>query len=90
MSTSKAVPGPQRRRFGIFVLDLATGELWKKNTRLPLRGQPIQLLAVLLERPGQLVSRAELQERLWASDTFVDFDRGLNTSVNRLREALGD
>jgi DNA-binding winged helix-turn-helix (wHTH) protein len=64
--------------------------MWKKDARLSLRGQPIQLLAVLLERPGEVVTRAELQQRLWSSGTFVDFDRGLNTSVNRLRDALGD
>jgi cholera toxin transcriptional activator len=57
---------------------------------LTLQDQPFQVLALLLEHPGQLVSRDELRKRLWPSDTFVDFDRGLNKAVNRLREALGD
>ena len=77
-------------RFGAFEVVLAAGELRKNGVRLKLQEQPFQVLAALLEKPGELVSRAELKERLWSSDTFVDFDRGLNTAVNKIRETLGD
>ena len=77
-------------RFGVFELDLAAGQLRKNGVRIKLQEQPFQVLAALLEKPGELVSRDELKERLWAGDTFVDFDRGLNTAVNKIREVLGD
>ena len=77
-------------RFGAFEADLAAGELRKSGVRLKLQEQPFQVLAALLERPGEIVTREELKERLWSGDTFVDFDRGLNTAVNKIREALGD
>jgi TolB-like protein/DNA-binding winged helix-turn-helix (wHTH) protein/Flp pilus assembly protein TadD len=77
-------------RFGVFQLDLASGELYKHGIRLKLQDQPIQVLTVLLERPGQVVSREELRQRLWGDDTFVDFDHSLNISINKLRDALGD
>ena len=77
-------------RFGGYEADLQAGELRKHGLRIRLPDQPFQLLTILLERPGELVSREELQRRLWASDTFVDFDRGLNKAMNRLRETLGD
>jgi cholera toxin transcriptional activator len=78
-------------RFGIFELDAESGELWKEGRPLPpLRDQALQILKMLLERPRELVTRAELRHGLWASDTFVDFDHGLNTSINQLRSALGD
>lgn len=77
-------------RFGVFEADEHTGELRKQGRRLPLQGQPLQVLLVLLERPGELVSRAELHQRLWPEGTFVDFDHGLNTAINKIREALGD
>ena len=77
-------------RFGVFEADEHTGELCKQGRRLPLQGQPLQVLLVLLERPGELVSRAELHQRLWPEGTFVDFDHGLNTAINKIREALGD
>lgn len=77
-------------RFGVFELDLTAGELRKNGVKQRLQGQPFQVLALLLERPGEVVSRDELQQRLWASDTFVDFDHSLNTAVNKVREALGD
>src|SRR5215471_13213704 len=76
--------------FGAFQLDLQSGELSKKGTRVNLQQQPQQLLAVLLEHPGELVSREELRRRLWPDDTFVDFERGLNAAVKRLRDTLGD
>jgi Tol biopolymer transport system component/DNA-binding winged helix-turn-helix (wHTH) protein len=84
------VPNPQVVRFGTFEVDLRLGELRKNGVRLKLTGQPFQILVILLEHPGDLVTREQLQRRLWPSDTFVDFDRGLNAAINRVREALGD
>jgi cholera toxin transcriptional activator len=77
-------------RFGIFELDLAAGELRKNGAKLRLQEQPLQVLALLLERAGDVVTRDELRQKLWPADTFVDFDHSLNTAVNKLREALGD
>lgn len=77
-------------RFGVFELDSQTGELRKRGVKLKLQGKPLQILTALLEQPGQIVTRDELQRRLWPSDVFVDFDSGLNTAANRLRIALGD
>ena len=77
-------------RFGVFELDLSAGELRKSGVRMRLQGQPFQVLAMLLERAGQVVTREEMQQKLWASDTFVDFDHSLNTAINKVREALGD
>jgi DNA-binding winged helix-turn-helix (wHTH) protein/Tol biopolymer transport system component len=77
-------------RFGPFELDQQTGELWKHGTKVKLQGKPCQILIALLEQPGEPVSREALQQRLWSGDTFVDFERGLNTAANRLRLALGD
>ena len=79
-----------RARFGSFEVDLYTHELWKFGTRLKLVGQPFEILAVLLSKPGELVTREELRARLWPADTFVDFNHGLNAAVNKLREALND
>ena len=77
-------------RFGVFELDGSTGELRKNGVKLRLQGQPLQVLSVLLEHAGEVVTREELRQSLWASDTFVDFDHGLNTAINRVREVLGD
>lgn len=77
-------------RFGPFELDEATGELRKFGIRIKLHAQPVQVLVMLLEKPGELVTREEMRQRLWGDDTIVDFDHGLNTAVNKLREALGD
>lgn len=87
-----AVPQNNSRvaRFGVFELDLSAGELRKNGVRLRLQGQPFQVLALLLERAGHVVTREELQQKLWPSDTFVDFDHSLNTAINKVREALGD
>jgi TolB-like protein/DNA-binding winged helix-turn-helix (wHTH) protein/Tfp pilus assembly protein PilF len=76
--------------FGAFTLDVTSGELRKLGTKLRLGEQPFQILSLLLERRGELVSREELHKRLWRSDTFVDFDHGLNSAIRRLRDALGD
>ena len=77
-------------RFGPFVLDLRSGELTGNGTRQHLRDKPFEALVLLLEHPGEVVTREELRERLWPSDVFVDFENNLNAAVNRLREALGD
>jgi len=87
------MPGPPNNRpvrFGVFELDLSAGELRKNGAKLRLQGQPFQVLALLLERAGEVVTREELQQKLWPSDTFVDFDHSLNTAINKVREALGD
>src|SRR5260370_22383954 len=75
-------------RFGIF--EVHAGELRRQGVKIKLQEQPFQVLVMLVERPGEVVAREELQKRLWPADTFVDFDRGLNRAVNKLREALDD
>src|SRR5262245_6753325 len=87
---AEPVAVPAELRFGRFVFHVRSGELWKGATRVRVPDQSILVLRTLLERPGELVSRDELRERLWPPDTFVDFDTGLNAAVHRLREALGD
>jgi cholera toxin transcriptional activator len=77
-------------RFGVFELNLAAGELRKNGAKLRLQEQPFQVLALLLDRAGDVVTREELRQKLWPADTFVDFDHSLNTAVNKLRETLGD
>src|SRR5260370_728554 len=77
-------------RFGVYEFDLRSGELRKHGIRIKLQEQPCQILSILLEHRGEMVTREELQRRLWPSDTFVDFDHSLNTAVMRLREALND
>src|SRR5215831_2330919 len=78
------------RRFGVFELDLRSGELRRNGIKVKLQEQPFQVLAELLERPGQVVTREELRNRLWPADTYVDFDHSLNAAIRRLRDALGD
>jgi DNA-binding winged helix-turn-helix (wHTH) protein len=80
----------ERIKFGPFEADLKTRELWKGGMKLKLGGQPFEILTMLVERPGQLVTRDELKKRIWSEDTFVDFSHGLNAAVNKLREALSD
>jgi Tol biopolymer transport system component/DNA-binding winged helix-turn-helix (wHTH) protein len=77
-------------RFDVFEVDIRTGELRKAGRRVRLQEQPFRVLSVLLERPGEVVTREELRQQLWPADTFVDFDHGLNSAVARLREALRD
>jgi cholera toxin transcriptional activator len=77
-------------RFGVFEADLNAGELRKSGVKLRLQGQPFLVLALLLERAGEVVTREDLRQKLWPSDTFVDFDHSLNTAINKVREALGD
>jgi TolB-like protein/DNA-binding winged helix-turn-helix (wHTH) protein/lipoprotein NlpI len=81
---------PRIIRFGPYEADLQNGELRKHGLRLKLQGQPFQILIMLLERPGQIVTREEVQKALWSSDTFVDFDHSLGSAINKLRQALGD
>src|SRR5947209_2197346 len=80
---------PRLVRFGAFEADVQNGELRKDGVKLKFGGQPFQVLAILLERPGEVVTREELQKRLWP-DTFVDVERNLNTAINKIREVLGD
>lgn len=82
--------GDRLIRFGIFEADLERGELRRQGVRIKLQDQPFQILHLLVERPGEIVTRDELQKRLWSSDTFVDFDRSLNKAINKLRDALDD
>jgi len=77
-------------RFGPFELDLSTAELRNNGATSKLAEQPFQILAELVQHPGEVVTRDELRQRLWHSDTFVDFEYGLNAAVKRLREVLGD
>ena len=87
------VQGPNSSRrifFGPFEVDRATGELRKQGRRIKLQEQPFQVLAALLEKPGELVTREELRQRIWSDDTFVDFDHSLNKAINKVREVLGD
>jgi TolB-like protein/DNA-binding winged helix-turn-helix (wHTH) protein/Tfp pilus assembly protein PilF len=77
-------------RTGLFEIDLASGQLHKNGRKLPLQEQPFRVLAILLERPGEVVTRQELQARLWPADTYVGFDEGLNTAIRKLRTAFGD
>src|SRR6202049_3074245 len=80
---------PHRVHFGIFEVDLRTGEIWKSGRKLKLTGQPFSVLTILLERPGDVITREEFQRRLWP-DTFVDVDHNLNTAINKIRETLAD
>ena len=81
---------PARYRFGLYEADPRTGELLREGRKIKLQEQPFQVLLALLERPNEIVTREELRLRLWPSDTFVDFDHGLNTAINKLRDALRD
>ena len=85
-------PGPRVIRFGKFAVDLRSGELSVDGSQrhITLPDQPLRILDALLERPGELVTRDELRQRVWSTDTFVDFEHGLNAAVKRLRDVLGD
>src|ERR1700730_2932887 len=80
---------PVLLRFGIFEVDVRSREVRKQGVRIKLQEQPFHVLKVLLERPGEVVTREELRSQIGSADTFVDFDNSLNTSINKLREALG-
>ena len=79
-----------RYKFGLYEADVSSGELFREGRKLRVQEQPFQVLVALLERPGEVVTREDLQQRLWPSDTYVDFDHSLNTAINKLRDALGD
>ncbi len=83
-------PSAQRYRFGVFEADAATGELRKQGIRIKLNAQPFQVLCLLLEQPGTLLTREEISRQLWPDGTFVDYEHGVNSAINRIREALGD
>jgi DNA-binding winged helix-turn-helix (wHTH) protein len=86
-----SLPQPATRyRFGVFEADETTGELRRKGIRIKLNAQPFQLLCMLAARPGELLTREEISRELWPAETFVDFDHGVNSAINRIREALGD
>ena len=84
------MPPATRKHFGTFDVDVETGELRRNGLKLQLQEKPFQMLAMLLEHPGEVVTREALRERLWAANTIVDFDHGLNTAIKKLRQALGD
>jgi DNA-binding winged helix-turn-helix (wHTH) protein len=88
--TASGEPRCRLARFGVFEVDLETGELRKKGLRVALQEQPFRVLAMLLERPGELVTRDQLRARLWPDAVFVDFDHGVNKAVAKIRRALGD
>src|SRR5579863_1356792 len=90
MADSKNVGTSMSVRFGAFEVDLEGRRLLKRGVPITLREQSFQVLAALMERPGEIVSREELRRRLWSSDTFVGFEVALNSAVSRLRDALGD
>src|SRR5436853_4816387 len=90
MSLPPSTRTDQLLRFSVFEVDLAAGDLRKNGIKIRLQEQPFQILAFLLGRPGELVTRQDLRDKLWSNDTFVDFDHSLNTAINKLREALGD
>src|ERR1700723_1709515 len=79
-----------RLRVGEFEVDLRCGEVRRNGDKIKLQQRPFQILSALLERPGDVVTREEIQQKLWPTDTFVDFEHSINTAVNKLREALGD
>ena len=88
-SVDQPPAAPRCVKFGLFEADLRSGELTKQGKRIPLQEQPFQLLAMLLERPGELVTREEVRQKLWPR-TIVDFDHGLNKAISKIRDALGD
>lgn len=90
MPSTKPTTGTCKTRFGPYEADLRSGELYKYGIRLKLQDQPFQVLAILLEHAGDVVTREELRQRLWSADTFVDFDTGLNTAIKKLRDVLAD
>ncbi|WP_148210246.1 winged helix-turn-helix domain-containing protein [Candidatus Korobacter versatilis] len=89
MSATTGTP-ERRAKFGLYEANFASGELRKNGAKLKLQEQPFQVLALLLDRAGQVVTREEIQQKLWPADTFVDFDHSLNTAINKLRDVLGD
>src|SRR5712671_1837173 len=85
-----SAPASPPIRFGVFEVDTRSGELLRQGSKVNLQEQPFQALVLLLERPGEVVTREQLRKRLWPENTFVDFERGLNKAINKLRAALRD
>src|SRR5256885_3818340 len=90
MNMVTSVPVAKRFCFDVYELDLRAGELRKRGIKLRLQGQPLQVLATLLSRAGNVVTREELRSEIWTADTFVDFDHNLHNAIARVREVLGD
>lgn len=90
LKVATTTQSPSWVRFGSFEVHFLSGEVWKNGARLKLQGQPFEVLRMLLEHRGEIVTREELKQRLWPADTFVDFDDGLNTAVKKIRDLLGD
>ena len=91
LGSCMAEPSQARRyRFGVFEADVAVGELRRQGIRIKLNAQPFQVLSLLLDRPGELLTREQISRELWPDGTFVDYEHGVNSAVNRIREALGD
>jgi DNA-binding winged helix-turn-helix (wHTH) protein len=87
---SQPAPAPAILRFDVYALDLRAGEFYKNGRKIKLQEQPFQILAMLLEHPGEVVTREEMRQRLWPGDTFVDFEHSLNTAIKKIRRALDD
>jgi len=87
---SELIKSAGKIQFGVYEADLCTGELSKHGRKIRLTGRPFQILALLLERPGELLTREEIRTRLWPADTFVDFEHGMNSAIRKVRDALGD
>jgi DNA-binding winged helix-turn-helix (wHTH) protein len=87
---SGATQGGRLLRFSVFEVSLNSGELFKQGRKVKLQEQPFELLLALMERPGAVISREDLKQKVWPSDTVVDFDHGLNRAINKVRDALGD
>lgn len=85
-----AVREPRTQKFGPFVVDCRAGELYRRGKKIKVQLQPMQVLLALLEKPGEIVTREELRQKIWPVDTFVDFEHSLNTAIKKLRQALGD
>src|SRR5260370_7876997 len=85
-----SLPGPRVLRFGVFEDDVRDVEVGKFGNKINIQRQPVQVLAALLEKPGEVVTRQELQQKIWPGDTFVDFDLGLNKAITKLRAILDD
>src|ERR1700741_554760 len=85
-----SVPSPRRVGWGSLQIDGIAGELRRNGVKIRLQEQPFQILQILLEHPGDVITREDLRKRVWPSDTFVDFDHGINNAIKRLREALGE
>jgi len=90
VAEAKSLSPTRVLRFGVFQVNLAAREIRKHGVRIRLPGQPFCILSILLDRPGEVVTREEIRQRLWASDTFVDFEHSLNSAIKKLRAALGD